>query len=145
LKFQTKKKLAGRTYFKWSSKFNLGIPANRINWMIVLVYITATIYLVLTEPIMHSDYLLIVVFILFFIHYPRWNILVSSKGILMGLNFVSWEKMIEKKLVENKKSKHLELRWTSDFDQSKTKFKRIQIPPREYDKLNTILTGSRQG
>ncbi|MDH7514025.1 MAG: hypothetical protein QHH14_13850 [Clostridiales bacterium] len=80
LKFQTKKKLAGTTYFKWSSKFNLGIPANRINWMIVSVYLAATIYFVVTEPKMVSDYLLIVIFILFFSHYPKWNRLVGSKG-----------------------------------------------------------------
>jgi len=140
-RLDSKKKLIGKIHSKWSSKFNLTFPINWVNWIAVIAYLLLSFSLIITEPHRDNDYTLLVLFIIFLSFYPRWNIIVGSKGIIMEMEIIFWENIIERRIIDKEKYRYLELKWASDSAPFEKKTKRISIPSKLPDILNKNAKG----
>ncbi len=131
--------LAGRKFLQWSSKFNLGIRFNIINWLIVLLYVAATIFFFITRPKANSNVLLVVILMFFLAHSPRWNILIGSDGVLLGLKFFPWKDVIEKKMIERKEGVEMELRFKKENTPTTEESRTIRLPFGKSKDLDVFL------
>jgi len=138
-RLNSKKKLIGKIHSKWSSKFNLTFPINWVNWIAVIAYLLLSFSLIITEPHRDNDYTLLVLFIIFLSFYPRWNVIVGSKGIIIGMKIIFWENILERRIIDKGKFRYLELKWALDSAPFNKKTKRIKIPSKDLDVLNKII------
>ena len=132
-RLKAKKKLIGKTLLKWSSRFNLKISMNWVNWFIIIVYLSGSFYLITSESHQDKDYFLLVVFVIILSFYPRWHIIIGSKGIILGMKTILWSNQVEREIIDQGKFRYLELKWASDSKPAVIKTKRIQIPLKDFD------------
>lgn len=117
---RAKKELIGDVRLKWSSRFHLSIPLNWAIWGFVILYLGGSIYFIASKPHQNNDWTLLVVFFLFMSFYPKWEVRVGTKGILVGTNVYLWEKIEESTIVKKGKYGYLKLKHPSS--------KEVKIP-----------------
>lgn len=127
------KKRIGEVYGKWSLTFNLKNRINWIIWAIVIAYLILSIYFIFSKPHKDNDFVFLVLFIIFLSFYPTWNIRVGSEGIILGSTMIPNERLVEKRIIDKRKSKYLFLKWTPDSTSPRTKTTKILIPLKNFD------------
>jgi len=135
---KAKKKLIGKIHSEWLSNFNLAIKVNWVSWIVVIVYLTWSIFLIIAEPHKDNDYTPLVLFIFFLSFYPRWKVIIGSKGIISGMKVFLWENLVEWNVIEKGKIKYLELKKASDSTPLKVETKRIRLPKNKEFTLPTF-------
>jgi len=125
---KAKKKKIGTIQAKWSSKFNISIKLNWVNWAIVIAYLGWSLFLIIVEPHRKNDYISLVLFIIFLSFSPRWTTVIGSQGVISGMEVFLWENLAEWKVISKGKLKYMELKWESRSRPSELKTKLIRLP-----------------
>jgi len=125
---KAKKKQIGEIHIQWSSMFNLTIKINWIIWAVIVAYLSWSLFLIVAEPLRKNEYIFLLVFILFLSFYPRWVVVIGSKGIISGMEVFWWKNFKEWKIFGRGRSLYLELKWESRSRPPELKTKRIRLP-----------------
>jgi hypothetical protein len=123
-----KRKQIGTIRAQWSSRFNLTIRMNWIIWAAVVAYLAWSLFLIISEPFSRNEYIFLFIFALFLSFYPRWTVVIASKGIISGMEVFLWEDLKEWQILGRGKSQYLEMKLESRTTPPEIKTKRIGLP-----------------
>lgn len=138
-KIKIKKRSIGTIYYRWSSKFNLSFTINLLRLAILFAYLIWIIYQIITEPYRNHSHIGIMLLIIILSFYPRWNIIIGAKGIILGMKVIPWKNIRSWEILDKRKIKYLEFEWALDSMPTEIKTKRIKVPLKVMNNLNKII------
>jgi len=127
------KKRVGIIKYKWSTRLDPRIPKNRIYLFFLFIYLLVSFYFILSPPKMISDYTMLVFFILVMSFAPKWNAAIGPSAIILATQIIPSEEIIDRKLVMKRKSRFLEVKWSSEQSSSVVKEKIVGFPFQQLD------------
>ncbi len=128
--FRRGKRLVGVVRAQWSVRFNLSYPWERLRWLFLAGLFGTAAVLVFLRPAVSDPYWSLGLVLLVLAFYPRNNIIVvGDAGLLDRSVFVPWSSVRERRVVEEKGRRYLEIKMGSGEDGTgPLRMKKIRIP-----------------
>lgn len=122
-----KKKSAGKILAQWSSIYNLSTPLSWIAISFIFLYFLWCLYQIIQDPRASDGHHRLMFLIIFLSTSPLGNIYLGSEGIILGMRFIPWKKIKEKKIILKGRRRYLEIKKPS-ASSSKLKIYKIHLP-----------------
>lgn len=109
--YRQSKVRVGQVRTHWRIRFNFAFPENWLILILVLGYLAVCAVLLVTRPKAIDGYHWLVILMLGMAFYPRFNFVdIGSEGVLDRLVFIPWSAVCERRVVEDRGRRYLELR-----------------------------------
>jgi hypothetical protein len=120
----------GEVRAHWTIRFNFAFPENWLILALVLGYAAVCAVLLITKPRSIDGYHWLVILMVGMAFYPRFNFVdIGTEGVLDRRIFIPWSAVNERRVVEDKGRRYLELRITPGPGvETGQRLKRIRVP-----------------
>ncbi len=128
--FRRSRKLVGRVQAQWSERFNPAYPRERLRWVFLIGVLGMAVALFFLRPASADPYWSLGLVFLILAFYPRNNfVVIGDAGLLDRSVFIPWSSVRERRIVEEKGRRYLEIKVASDQDgMTPVRTRRIRVP-----------------
>ena len=128
--YRKSKRLVGRVEAQWSVRFNLAYSWEWLRWVCLVGVLGVAVALIYLRPAAVDPYWSLGLVLLVLAFYPRSTfVVVGDAGLLDRSVFVPWSSVRERKVVEDKGRRYLEVKIESGRDgTSPVETRRIRLP-----------------
>ncbi len=130
ISYRNSKRLVGDVRAKWKLHFNLAFPWEWLRLVFLLGSLAAAVTVAIKRPLDIDSFGSLALVCLVLSFFPRNNfIVVGSSGLLDRWIFIPWTAVTDKRLVEDRGRRYLELRISSEPEGGRPEqTKRIRVP-----------------
>jgi hypothetical protein len=129
--YRRNKRLVGRVQAQWSIRFNLAYPWEWLRWLSLFGLLGLAAALLVLKPAVIDPYGALALVFLVLAFFPRNNfVVVGEAGILDRSVFVPWTAVRERRIVEDRGRRYLEIKAASGREGAAgpIQARRIRIP-----------------
>lgn len=128
--FRRSRKLVGRVQAQWSERFNPAYPGEWLRWALLVGVLGMAVALFFLRPASIDPYWSLGLVFLILAFFPRNNfIVVGEAGLLDRSVFIPWSSVRERRIVEERGRRYLEIKVApGDDGVTPVKTRRIRVP-----------------